>query len=227
MKLLAPASQEAAVGRVLDEGVLEHIGGFRRLAVGVDQIRRGQLRERGIERARRHRRDRGKQTIREFAPDGGADLRDLLDRREPVETRHQRVVQGHRNRGNGDRLKHVILARVVEHPGFEDRLGHFLDKQGNPVGLADDDLRNLGGKALAVRQAGEHRADLILAQPLEPQHRHMGSVQPRREEIRPEGDQCEERNRLHASTVRLTSSSVVGSIQCASSRMNSTGLRGV
>ena len=37
--------------------------------------------------------DRGEQHIRKLAPERGADLRDLLDRREAVEPGEQRVVE--------------------------------------------------------------------------------------------------------------------------------------
>ena len=164
VKLLTFASQETAIRRILHEGVLEYVGGIRRLAAAIDEIGSCQLRERGIERARRHRRERGKQPIGEFATDSGPDLRNLLDRREPVQTRHQRIMEGDRNRRNGDRaLKNVSLANILKHAGFEDRLGHFLDKQRNPVGLADDDLRNFGGQPLAGSEVDEHCADFVAA----------------------------------------------------------------
>ena len=73
-------------------------------------------------------------------------------------------MEGDRNRRNGDRaLKNVSLANILKHAGFEDRLGHFLDKQRNPVGLADDDLRNFGGQPLAGSKVDEHCADFVPA----------------------------------------------------------------
>jgi hypothetical protein len=86
------------------------------------------------------------QLVGEFAADRGADLGDLLDRRQPVETRGQRILQCRRN---GERRQRPVDAPALrsgdEQAALEHRLGQFLDKERHAVGLGDDLRRHLGG----------------------------------------------------------------------------------
>ena len=76
------------------------------------------------------------QRIRKVTADDGADLRDLLDRVQAVEPRHQRIVKCLRD---GQRRKWPVkpIARGLFHQnaGFENSLGELLDKQRISIGL--------------------------------------------------------------------------------------------
>ena len=85
----ALAVQQTRVSCFLHERMLEDIRRIRRLAAGKDQFRRAQLSECRLQRSAGSRRDGGEQAIREFTPEGGTDLCDLLNGGEPIETRDQ------------------------------------------------------------------------------------------------------------------------------------------
>ena len=105
--------------------------------------------------------DGGDQFIAELAPDRRADLRDLLDRRETIEPRHQRIAQGERYRERArSRGIFVAVARIPEIGGFQDRLGQLLDKQRHAVGLEQDLFQQIRGQRLAVGEPGYHRSAL-------------------------------------------------------------------
>ena len=94
----ALAVQHTRVGCFLHERMLEDIGRIRRLAAGKDQFRCTQLSERRLQWGAGNRCDGGEQAIREFTPERGTDLCNLLDGDEPIETRDQGIVEGLRNR---------------------------------------------------------------------------------------------------------------------------------
>jgi hypothetical protein len=94
----ALALQKAVVGDIADERVLEAIDRVVAAAAPEHQSARFERRERLREPRAVDRRDRGQQRVIELAPDARADLRDGLDRREMIETRHQRIMQRERNR---------------------------------------------------------------------------------------------------------------------------------
>ena len=111
----------------------------------------------------------------ELAPDAGGRLRHFLDRLQPVQPRHQAVMQ---RGGDGDGAERSIqnqpVAVLFQRAGFKDRLGQFLDKQRHAVGALRDDLHDLVRQRLAVGQLGDDVPDLILAQPVQRKARHDG-----------------------------------------------------
>ena len=162
----------------------------------------------------------------EAAADDGGGLRHLLDRLQPVEPRHQRVVQRGRDRQRAQGAVQVIgVRRLAQRARFEDRLGHLLDEQRHAVGPRGDLVEQRLGQALA---AGDARDDRLRRRAREPVQREPGDDRMAGEgcdEGRARGDQQPEHampcTRSSASSI---SSSVVGSIQCASSTTHSTGL---
>jgi hypothetical protein len=81
---------------------------------------------------------RSQQGMRKLAPDRRPDLRHLLGRTEPVETRHQRGVQA-----GGDRLRRRrnsggSTSGLAFTFGLQHRLRHLLHEQGNAVGALHD-----------------------------------------------------------------------------------------
>ena len=136
--------EQRLVGRVLDQGVLEAVGGLGRRAAAEDQLGRDQLVEGGAQLGFRPVGDRGEQLVAELAADHGADLRHLLDRREAVEAGHQRVVQGRRDRERRQRPGQLVaIAGVREQARFQHRLGQLLDEQRHAVGARHDLLDDL------------------------------------------------------------------------------------
>jgi len=86
---LPPALEQGFVGGVLDQCMLEGIARIGRRPRSEQQLRLFELRQCIAQRRLIATGDGAQQRVGEFAADRGADLRDLLDRRQPVETRRQ------------------------------------------------------------------------------------------------------------------------------------------
>ncbi len=85
---LPAALEQVLVGCILHQRVLEAVDGFGRIAAAKHEFRFLELGERVLERRLVALDQRAQQRIRELAPDGGADLADLLHRRQAVQPRH-------------------------------------------------------------------------------------------------------------------------------------------
>ena len=108
---------------------------------------------------------------------------------------------------------------------FQHRLGHFLDEQRNAIGALDDVLPDARRQRLVADDAVDHGVDFALAQPIESEGGHVWSSDPRRLELRSERDDQQHpkgSNPVHRPD--RAASRLVGSIQCASSKIISTGL---
>jgi hypothetical protein len=84
VQVLAPGLKQGAVGGILDQGVLEAVGGVRWRAAAEDELGRDQLVEGGLQLRLRPVGDRGEQRVRELPANRGADLGDLLDRGQAI-----------------------------------------------------------------------------------------------------------------------------------------------
>ena len=93
MELLPPRLQQARVGRVLNERVLEHIGRVRRRTAAEDELGPGQLVERITQVTLFLAGDPTQQLIGELPSNGRTDLRDFLYRSQAVEACHQGILQ--------------------------------------------------------------------------------------------------------------------------------------
>jgi len=98
VQLLPCAAQQAAVCRVLDQRVLEAIDRIGRRAALEDQLGRDEAGERGFQLALGKAAHSTQQWVRELASDRRTGLRHQPHRRQPVEPRHQRVLQRRRDR---------------------------------------------------------------------------------------------------------------------------------
>ncbi len=98
VQLLSASLEQAFVGGVAHQGVLEDVGSGRREASPENELCCNQAIKRCGEFRLWHRHDRRKQLVIELAANTGSDLRDLLHRSETVEPRHQRIVQRRRDR---------------------------------------------------------------------------------------------------------------------------------
>ena len=132
MQNLAPALEQILVSRVLNERVLETIFGFGRQALHQQNVGLGEPFQRRLQRRLLHARHRAQQRIGEAAPDHRADLRHLARRAEPVEPRHQRLLQRRR-----DRLDAALLTALQKQPR------HLLDEQRHAAGARGDVVDHL------------------------------------------------------------------------------------
>jgi len=89
MQDLPAAFEQGFVGGVLDQRVLEGVARIGRCAGAEQQLRLFELCQCRAQRRLVAAGDRAQQRVGEFAADRGADLRDLLDRRQPIQTRRQ------------------------------------------------------------------------------------------------------------------------------------------
>src|SRR6516165_5168589 len=89
VELKALAVQHTRVGSFLHECMLKDIGRIWWLTSGKDQFRCAKLSERRLQWNAGGRCDGGEQAIREFTPERGTDLCNLLDGAEPIETGDQ------------------------------------------------------------------------------------------------------------------------------------------
>ena len=130
------------------------------------------------------------QLIGKLAPQRGRELRQALHRRQAVQPRHQRVVQGGRNRqGRQGTGQAVAVLALLEQAGLQHHLGQFLDKQGHAIGLGHDLLDHLRWQGFTVGHLADHLRGLA---PRQPGHRHLGEVRaprPWRTEVRTKGAQ--------------------------------------
>jgi hypothetical protein len=89
VKLLAAASEQATIGDLLYERMLEGIGRLGCHATRKDQFCPDQFAEGGRKRCLIYPGDGSEQLVVKLPSDDGSDLRDLLHRRQPVEPGQQ------------------------------------------------------------------------------------------------------------------------------------------
>ena len=186
VELLTFPSQQARVRRILQERVLEYVRAVRRLTLAEDNFGSRELRQGVLQQqsgARSHARE---QSVGELTADRSRYLRDLFDGSEPVETRHQRIVQ---RRRDGWTTIDQPFTSINQQPGLHHGLGKFLDEQGNAIGLTYDLLVNVGRQHLSACDVDDDGASLVASKAIEPEHGHIRPVEPRREEFRPESYQ--------------------------------------
>jgi hypothetical protein len=97
MQRLPAALEQAVVGRVLDQRVLEAVVRLRACALGDKEVRAGEPVERRLEGDVVKPADSVQQRMGEISPQDGADLRDFTRRPKPVESRRERLLQGRRD----------------------------------------------------------------------------------------------------------------------------------
>ena len=131
--------EQALVRGVADQCVFEEIRRVRRRAAAKDQFCIDQLTHRFGELALRESSERGDGAMVEAAADDRCDLRHVFHRLQPIEPRHQRVVQRRWDRQRTQRAVQVIRVRALsQHAQFDDRFRHLLYEQGHAIGLRGD-----------------------------------------------------------------------------------------
>src|SRR5208282_4707785 len=127
--------------------MLERVMRARRTPALEDQLGINKLPQRPTQLALRTRGYGSQQLVGEFSADYRGCLRHLFRAREPVEPRHQRVLQ---TRGNGERITSGFFA---QQSALEQALGQFLDEQRNAVGTLDDAVEDFGRQTFAAGDA--------------------------------------------------------------------------
>ena len=141
----------------------------------------------------------------------------ILHRRQPVETRHERVLHGGRNGERGQRSGQDVLFAFLAHQSrAENRLGQLLDEERNAVRLHDDLFQDVVRKRLAMSHALDHRDRLRPGETVEGECRHIAPLHPGCLELRPERD-----DRQHPLVLQALERSV-HQIQCR--RINPMGV---
>ena len=151
MQFLATLPQQALISGVTHQRVLEDVGGRRRNTAAKDKLGRDQTIQRCLKIGLRQRNDGRKQLVIELAANAGADLGHLLHRGEPIEARHQRVVQRRWYRQRRERpVENVAIAGVPEQSGFEHGFGQFLGEERHALRPRQDLLEHFRGQRLAA-----------------------------------------------------------------------------
>ena len=170
--------------------------------------------------------DRSQQRMGELASDRCPDLRQLFGGAESIEPRQQRCVQargdpqgGRRNRG--DSPPSFDLAFRLKH-----RLGHLLYEQRNPVGALQDFRHHVRRELLVSDQPRDDSGHFIRSPSrlsvtlVTCEFSTHGALNSGRKVTMSSAGRV-----FIRSTVRFNNSRLVGSIQCASSKIIRTGCR--
>ncbi len=115
--------------------------------------------------------------MRELAPEGGADLGDRPRLSEPVEPRHQRILQAGRHRSS------------IRPVAFEYGFRQLFDEERHAVGACNDLIPDTGRQDLRAADMLYQCRDVELAQPCQGERSHMRVVYPGRRKFRARGDQ--------------------------------------
>jgi hypothetical protein len=138
VQLLAPALEQAGVGGLLHQRVLEHIDRLRRQAAAEDQPRADEPIERQGQPGSVQAGRVGQQLMRKLPADRSSDLRHLPGHRaETVEPRQQRGVKCGRDRRGRGWARGEGFARPLR-AGLEHGLGQLLEEERHPVRALDD-----------------------------------------------------------------------------------------
>ena len=139
-----------------------------------------------LERILRQLGNRGEQLLTELASQRGRDLRHLLARHDPVQARHQGILQRSRNRARRQRARQeVAIARVLQEARLEHGLGQLLDKQRYAVGALDDVLEHLVRKRFPAGHPADELGAFPAAQAAELDRNDIRKIVPARLEPRP------------------------------------------
>ena len=118
VKLNATALEQPGISGVADKGVLEAVS-FAIQPAGDDELGVPQCPQGGTETVFGHARGGGEKVVVEITPDTRCDLRHLLDRRQAIEARRQRIVQCRRDRQRRQRPRHrVPVTHIDQHAAF-------------------------------------------------------------------------------------------------------------
>ena len=199
VQLLPPALEQALIGRIPHQRVLEGVDGVRRLAAAEHELRLLELaRARAATRSRRVR-PMHAAGIGKFAPDGGADLADLLHRRQAVEPRHQRILKRCRDGERRQRARRADSRRRPRRgcPPSSTALVSSSTNSGLPSVLATICLVTSAGSARPPATRATMLSTSSRSRRPSGKDADVGKTGPWRLEFRSEGEQCEHRQLAH------------------------------
>jgi hypothetical protein len=183
---LAAAFEQAVVGRVLDQRMLEAVGRLSAGALGDEEVRAGEPVERGVEGDVVDLADSAQQRVGEISPEHSADLRDFARFAKPVEPRRERLLKRRR-----DRLQAADLAAL------EQKARDFLDEQRHPAGARAHALDHLSAQRMASGEFADHPHDVGAIERAQRDDAVVGAQAPGRAKFGPRGRKDEQR-RLRA-----------------------------
>jgi hypothetical protein len=158
MQLLSALDEQALVRDVLDDRVLEDVGGLGQEPLLVDDLQRFQFLKESLQLDAGEARDALEQAAEELTTDHRGELHGTLAvLAEAVEARHDDVVDGVRDHRVADR-PHDTKAAVfaLENPEVEQRFGHFLDEQRHPFRLVEQRPRDVRREPLDAEHPADH-----------------------------------------------------------------------
>jgi hypothetical protein len=199
MLLLPLAAQQGAAGHLLHQRMLEGVAGGGWWAAPQDQPGFEKPGHRVPQLVVAHRGHRRQQLVRELAADAGAGLGHLLDERQAIQPRQQRIVEGRGNRERRQRAGQLVaVARVPEEAGLEHRLGQLLDEQRHAVGLGHELRGDLVRQGLSPDDPVDQSGALTPAQPPQREGAYLRATGPRRRKLRSKRDDGQHRQALRA-----------------------------
>ena len=117
-----------------------------------------------------------------------ATLRHLLDHREAVEARHERIVQRGRDRERRQGACELqAVADVAHQARLDQRLRQLLDEQRHAIGPSPDLLDGLRRQRPAAGDQLDQRLDLPADKAIERQRRDVRVPHPQRQSVGPSG----------------------------------------
>ena len=199
--------------------MLEAVGRVGRRAAAEDQLGGDQLVEAACQlRPRGTVGDRGEQLVGELAADRRADLGDLLDRGQPVEPRHQRVVQGRRNGERRQRARQLVVVAGVASAGPIPAPSWSAPRRtaARRRCAARICSRTSAGSALPPVTRSDHRRALAPAEAVQRSAPSRAPGPTRAAELRPVGDHdAGPAGRAPARSADRAAPASSGSIQCS------------
>ena len=182
MERLTAALEQAVVGGVLDQRVLEAVGRLRSIALDEQNVGLGEPLQRRSQRAFVEAGHGLEQRVRESAAQHGADLRGLTRGAEPIEPRGERLLQGRR-----DRLRAALFAALQQ------EARNLLDEQRNAAGALADPFDDVLWQRMTGREFTNHLRDLRAIERRQRDHAMVRPHAPRRAELRPRRRDDEQR----------------------------------
>ena len=144
MERLAAALEQAVVGGILDQRVLEAVGRLRSIALDEQNVGLGEPLQRRLQRALVEAGHGLEQRIRESAAQHRADLRGLARGAEPIEPRGERLLQGRR-----DRLRAALFAALQQ------EARNLLDEQRDAAGALAHPFDDVPWQRMTGREFSE------------------------------------------------------------------------
>ena len=182
MQRLAATLEQAVVGGILDQRVLEAVVRLRSIALDEQNVGLGEPLQRRLQRALIEAGHGLEQSVREAAAQNCANLRGLTRSAEPIEPRGERLLQCRR-----DRLRAALLAALQQ------EARNLLNEQRNAAGALADTFDDVPWQSVMGRKSSNHLRDLHAIERRQGDHAMVRPHAPRRAELWPRRRDDEQR----------------------------------